>query len=116
MPPPEYQSAAALRMRAIRARELAAYFDTMRHGNACRLGGPSICLLKKVFGPGRYTSLIQKYPPCTERLIREAVQPDSFHSNISKPSVEARHRPFRRNPRSLHTVRRVAPISGEHLV
>jgi hypothetical protein len=27
MPPPEYQSAAALRMRAIRARELAAYFE-----------------------------------------------------------------------------------------
>lgn len=29
---------------------------------------------------------------------------------------EARYRTIRHNPRSLHTVRRVAPISGEHLV
>ena len=27
---------------------------------------------------------------------------------------EARYRTIRHNPRSLHTVRRVAPISGEH--
>jgi hypothetical protein len=29
---------------------------------------------------------------------------------------EARHRPIRRNPRYLHTVRRVAPSSGGHVV
>jgi hypothetical protein len=32
------------------------------------------------------------------------------------PMHEARYRTIRHNPRSLHTVRRVAPISGEHLV
>ncbi len=34
----------------------------------------------------------------------------------STPMHEARYRTIRHNPRSLHTVRRVAPISGEHLV
>jgi hypothetical protein len=29
---------------------------------------------------------------------------------------EARHRSIRRNPRYLHTLRRVAPSSGEHVV
>ena len=32
------------------------------------------------------------------------------------PMHEARHRPIRRNPRYLHTVRRVAPYSGGHVV
>ena len=32
------------------------------------------------------------------------------------PMHEAGHRPIRRNPRNLHTVRRVAPRSGGHLV
>ena len=32
------------------------------------------------------------------------------------PVHEARHRPTRRNPRYLHTVRRVAPYSGGHVV
>jgi hypothetical protein len=32
------------------------------------------------------------------------------------PMHEARHRPTRRNPRYLHTVRRVAPYSGGHVV
>jgi hypothetical protein len=32
------------------------------------------------------------------------------------PMHEARHRPIRRNPRYLHTVRRVAPSSGGHVV
>jgi hypothetical protein len=32
------------------------------------------------------------------------------------PMHEARHRPIRRNPRHLHTVRRVAPRSGGHVV
>src|SRR6516164_3905526 len=32
------------------------------------------------------------------------------------PMHEARHRPTRRNPRYLHTVRRVAPSSGGHVV
>ena len=32
------------------------------------------------------------------------------------PMHEARHRTIRRNPRYLHTVRRVAPSSGGHLV
>src|SRR5713101_8279264 len=32
------------------------------------------------------------------------------------PMHEARHRPRRRNPRYLHTVRRVAPCSGGHVV
>jgi len=32
------------------------------------------------------------------------------------PMHEARHRPIRRNPRYLHTVRRVAPPSGGHVV
>ena len=32
------------------------------------------------------------------------------------PIHEARHRPARRNPRYLHTVRRVAPCSGGHVV
>ena len=32
------------------------------------------------------------------------------------PMHEARHRPIRRNPRYLHTVRRVAPCSGGHVV
>jgi hypothetical protein len=32
------------------------------------------------------------------------------------PMQEARHRPIRRNPRYLHTVRRVAPSSGGHMV
>jgi hypothetical protein len=40
----------------------------------------SSSLLKKVFGAGC------KNLPCAERLIREAAQPDSFRSNISKPS------------------------------
>ena len=32
------------------------------------------------------------------------------------PMHEARHRPIRRNPRHLHTVRRVAPSLGGHVV
>jgi hypothetical protein len=32
------------------------------------------------------------------------------------PMHEARHRPIRRNPRYRHTVRRVAPSSGGHVV
>jgi hypothetical protein len=32
------------------------------------------------------------------------------------PMHEARHRPTRRNPRYLHTVRRIAPSSGGHVV
>jgi len=32
------------------------------------------------------------------------------------PMHEARHRPIRRNPRYLNTVRRVAPYSGGHVV
>jgi hypothetical protein len=32
------------------------------------------------------------------------------------PMHEARHRPIRRNPRYLHTARRVAPPSGGHVV
>jgi hypothetical protein len=32
------------------------------------------------------------------------------------PMPEARHRPTRRNPRYLHTVRRVAPSSSGHVV
>ena len=34
----------------------------------------------------------------------------------STPMHEARYRTIRRNPLSLHTVRRYAPISGEHLL
>jgi len=34
----------------------------------------------------------------------------------STPMHEARYRTIRHNPRSLHTVRRYAPISGEHLL
>jgi hypothetical protein len=32
------------------------------------------------------------------------------------PMHEARHRPIRRNPRYLHTARRVPPSSGGHVV
>ena len=41
--------------------------------------------------------------------------PDTIPQDPS-PMHEARHRPIRRNPRYLHTVRRVAPSSGGHVV
>jgi Luciferase-like monooxygenase len=46
------------------------------------------------------------------------VQPDIPDTIAHDPSPmhEARHRPIRRNPRYLHTARRVAPPSGGHLV
>ena len=37
-------------------------------------------------------------------------------SHHPSPMHEDRHRPIRRNPRYLHTVRRVAPYSGGHVV
>jgi hypothetical protein len=40
---------------------------------------------------------------------------DTIHHDPS-PMHEARHRLTRRNPRYLHTVRRVAPYSGGHVV
>jgi hypothetical protein len=40
---------------------------------------------------------------------------NTIHHDPS-PMHEARHRPIRRNPRYLHTVRRVAPSSGGHVV
>jgi hypothetical protein len=40
---------------------------------------------------------------------------NTIHHDPS-PMHEARHRPIRRNPRYLHTVRRVAPYSGGHVV
>ena len=40
---------------------------------------------------------------------------DTIHHDPS-PMHEARHRSIRRNPRYLHTVRRVAPRSGGHVV
>ena len=42
--------------------------------------------------------------------IRDTIRHDP------SPMHEARHRPTRRNPRYLHTVRRVAPSLGEHVV
>ena len=42
--------------------------------------------------------------------IRDTIRHDP------SPMHEARHRPTRRNPRYLHTVRPVAPSSGGHVV
>src|SRR5216684_8773549 len=66
-------------------------------------------------------------PNLAPRAARGHRNNDAFLVNI-KPNVadtirhdpspmhEARHRPRRRNPRYLHTVRRVAPCSGGHVV
>jgi hypothetical protein len=53
----------------------------------------------------RYRILVHVKPDICDRLRHD---PSPMH--------EARYRTIRHNPRSLHTVRRVAPISGEHLV
>ena len=67
------------------------------------------------------------FPNLAAQATRRHRDDDRFLVNI-KPNVsdtirhdpspmhEARHRPIRRNPRYLHTVRRVAPYSGGHVV
>src|ERR1700730_18011164 len=45
-----------------------------------------------------------------EPNVSDPIRPDP------SPMHEARHRPIRRNPRYLHTVRRLAPYSGGHVV
>ena len=98
------------------------------------------CFIAKSQGYAVATELAQQTVQRRRRVRDPAVLPhlapqtascrrdhDAFLVNI-KPNVggtiqhdpspmhEARHRPIRRNPRYLHTARRVAPRSGGHVV
>ena len=57
-------------------------------------------------------------PPPQRRCFLVNIKPNVSDTIRHDPSPmhEARHRPIRRNPRYLHTVRRVAPSSGGHVV
>ena len=76
------------------------------------------------FGPVRDLTIVSHLTAIAPRRKRNRdrllvhVQSDIRDKLFHDPSPmhEARRRIIRRNPRYLHTVRRVAPISGEHVV
>jgi len=75
---------------------------------------------RRVRDPAKFPHLA---PPATFRdrhddRVLMNIKPDIRDTIPQDPSPmhEARHRPIRRNPRYLHTVRRVTPSSGGHMV
>ena len=68
-----------------------------------------------------YSRTSPRRPPAAHR--DDDAVPVNIEPNVSdtirhdpSPMHQARHRPTRRNPRYLHTVRRLAPYSGGHVV